>query len=284
MWKKILCLGTSSHYKLGYTDQIKLIKKVGFEATFANYGPAVDIDAFARDAKENNIIFQSVHAPFDRMADMWGTNEEKAKIAVDEMKDCLEKCIRNEVPLMVAHTFIGFRDHCPTQIGIDRFGELVQAAEGTGVKIAFENTEGIEYLHAVMDAFKGNDTVGFCWDTGHEMCYNHSQDMLALYGDRLLCTHLNDNLGIKDLNGEITYIDDLHLLPFDGIADWNSIVDRLHQANFKGILTFELNTLSKPGRFENDKYAAMPIEAYLSEAYARACRVGNMLLLKEKAY
>ena len=47
--------------------------------------------------------------------------------------------------------------------------------------------------------------------------------MLALYGEKLICTHLNDNLGIKDFEGKTTWHDDLHLLPFDGIADWNKI-------------------------------------------------------------
>lgn len=123
----------------------------------------------------------------------------------------------------------------------------------------------------------GNKTVGFCWDTGHEMCYNHSQNLLDYYGDRLLCTHLNDNLGIRDYNGNITWIDDLHLLPFDGIADWENIVYQLNKWNFNEILTFELNTNSKPDRHENDQYTQMPFELYLTEAYKRSCRVATML-------
>lgn len=51
------------------------------------------------------------------------------------------------------------------------------------------------------------DNVGFCLDAGHEMCYNHSADMLSLYGDRLIATHINDNLGIRDYGGKTTWID-----------------------------------------------------------------------------
>ena len=53
--------------------------------------------------------------------------------------------------------------------------------------------------------------------------------MMALYGDRLLCTHINDNLGIRNYEGRITFIDDLHLLPFDGVADWKWITERLNR-------------------------------------------------------
>ena len=113
------------------------------------------------------------------------------------------------------------------------------------------------------------------------MCYNYSKDLLNLYGDRLLITHINDNLGIKDFNGKIFWHDDLHLLPFDGIADWDYNAKRLAKTGFNDILTFELNNKSKPNRHENDKYFKMPIEEYVAEAYARACRFARMFELRK---
>lgn len=127
-----------------------------------------------------------------------------------------------------------------------------------------------------MAHFRGEKAVGFCWDSGHEMCYNRSEDMLALYGDRLLGTHLNDNLGVRDYTGKITYLDDLHLLPFDGAANWEDNMCRLNRAHFDGPLTFELTTLSKRDRHENDAYARMDSVEYLTLAYARACRLAML--------
>ena len=100
--------------------------------------------------------------------------------------------------------------------------------------------------------------------------------MLELSGDRLIATHLNDNLGISDYNGRIFWTDDLHLLPFDGISDWQSIGQRLDKCGYSDILTFELSRASKPDRHENDKYANMKIEEYIAEAYSRACRVASL--------
>jgi sugar phosphate isomerase/epimerase len=100
--------------------------------------------------------------------------------------------------------------------------------------------------------------------------------MLASYGDRLFATHLNDNLGISREDGEIFWTDDLHLLPFDGIADWDNIAARLDKWGYSGILTFELTVKSKPDRHENDKYAQMPLEEYIAECYIRACRLAYM--------
>lgn len=272
MWKNLLCLGTNSQFELSVPDQIRLFKKTGFDGFFTNYTNRADAAEHRKVADETGMIFQSIHAPFDRMREMW----ENGDGAVSQLIDCLRACAENQVPIMVAHTFIGFEDHTPNMIGIDNFGKVVREAEKLGVKIAFENTEGEEYLEALMEHFKESTAVGFCWDTGHEMCYNHSKDMLALYGDRLIATHLNDNLGIRDFDGEITWLDDLHLLPFDGIGDWRGIAERLDRCGFDGILTFELNRFSKPDRHENDPYVEMPIEKYLTQAYIRACRVAAL--------
>lgn len=51
----------------------------------------------------------------------------------------------------------------------------------------------------------------------------------------------------------------------------------MNQCNDNGVLTFELNRLSKPDRHENDFYKEMPIEQYLTLAYMRACRVATLL-------
>jgi sugar phosphate isomerase/epimerase len=101
--------------------------------------------------------------------------------------------------------------------------------------------------------------------------------MTAFYGDRLIATHINDNLGVKSFDGTITWHDDLHLLPFDGIADWENVARRIADVGYDGILTFELLRADKPGRFCNMKYRKMSPEEYLSEAYARACKVSAMV-------
>ncbi|MCI5545593.1 MAG: sugar phosphate isomerase/epimerase [Clostridiales bacterium] len=276
MWKRKLCLATSGQFARPVEEQIRLFAATGFEGFFTGWTPDEDIAHYAAIARAENMLYQSIHAPFTRMAEMWQDGE-RGDGALAELIDCLRVCADNAVPVMVAHAFIGFKDHAPTEIGVERFVRLARAAERLGVRLAVENTEGEEYLAAVMDACRDIPAVGFCWDTGHEMCYNHSRDMTALYGDRLIATHLNDNLGIRDFSGEITYIDDLHLLPFDGIADWDGIARRLNRCGFSGPLTFELNTLSKPNRHENDGYTALPLEQYLALAYGRACRVATLV-------
>ena len=274
MWKQKLCLGLGPVKGMATADQIELYHRTGFEGFFSGWG---EQEEFRKKADELGMIYQSIHAPFGKAADFWKGGD-AAEAAVAEMIACLEDCARVEVPIMVAHTFIGFEDHDPNETGVENYGRVCARAKELGVQVAFENTEGEEYLAAVMELAKVYPgTVGFCWDTGHEMCYNYSKDMLALYGDLLIATHLNDNLGIKDYGGTITWHDDLHLLPFDGIGNWENITGRMKAHGYTGILTFELGIGSKPNRHENDKYMAMDPEVYVAEAYNRACKVAALL-------
>lgn len=282
MYKQKLCLGASKSFPLPLCEQFRLFKKVGFDGMFYEWSKGDPTDEYKKVCDGIGLEIQSLHAPFGKTAALWHGDEEKAEEALNELIECVEACRFIGAPIAVVHAFIGFDEHSPTKTGLKRFEKLVAAAETNKIKIAFENTEGEEYLAALMEHFKGNETVGFCWDTGHEMCYNRSKDMAALYGDRLIATHLNDNLGIRDFDGKITWLDDLHLLPFDGIADWDGIAARLDKTGFDGIMTFELNRASKPDRYDNKKYEEMPFELWVSESYNRACRVAAKRKSKQR--
>jgi len=281
MYHCALCLGLSTQYRIPYTEQIELFKNVGFEAFFINWEDGIDFDEIKRTADKNGMIIQSMHAPFHKMMHMWEETE-LTQTAVSELIRCVDDCILLGTDIMVVHAYIGFEKHSPNEYGIENYRKVVEYAKIRKIRIAFENTEGEEYLVALMEAFKDYDNVGFCWDTGHEMCYNYSKDMMALYGDRLIAMHLNDNLGIKSFEGKIDWTDDLHLLPFDGIADWNDIADRLNRCGYSGMLTFEMNNTNKPGRHENDAYAAMDIPEYITNVYMRACRFAALKAKRQK--
>ena len=275
MSKNKIAIGVSRSFDTPVEEQIRLFKKVGFDGFFTEWGDEYNISECRKTADELGLEYQSIHAPFYGASSMW-KNDISALSATNELLECLDDCARFSIPIMVVHPFIGFREHTPTNHGIESFKKVVQRAHELGITIAFENVEGEEYLDALMTAFADYDNVGFCYDSGHELCYNKGKDMLKKYGSRLVATHLNDNLGVSRSDGEIFWTDDLHLLPFDGIADWSNITKRLSDLEFSGFLTLELVKKSKPDRHENDKYQVMPMEEYLTKAYECACRIADM--------
>lgn len=271
------CMGLNAQFGPALVDQISMLKQAGFHGFFVKWERGMDIAPLYERAVQEGMIFQSIHGPFLKADQLWQETDQTQDV-LDEMIECLHVCHRFQVPVMVCHAYIGFgREYCPNAYGIKNFEKLIQAAQRLRVRIAFENTEGEEYLACLMDRFSDSEWVGFCWDTGHEMCYNRGRDMMAAYGNRLMATHINDNLGISDPDGKIFWTDDLHLLPFDGIGNWKEIAGKLRKYHFSGPLTFELLKKSKPGRNENDVYDRMSAEAYFAAAYERAVRLYELI-------
>ena len=273
MYKQKIGISIGNNYSIPTPEVIKIIKSVGFDAISPMWKSEEILSDVVSLAREIGLEVQSLHAPFTKAAALWSHDEKVSGVAKNEIIECIESCQRLAIPVIVVHTWIGFEyEFCADSLIFTSFDEIVNKATECGVKVAFENTEGEEYLFTLMEHFSGNDTVGFCWDSGHEMCYNYSKDLLAKFGDRLIMTHLNDNLGISRFDGKTYWTDDLHLLPYDGVADWDYNVDRLKASRYMPILNFELGIASKPNRHENDVYSAMPLTQYFTEAYIRACR------------
>lgn len=274
MWKQRIGISIDSGYNIPTVDVVKMLKRIGFDAISPVLCSDDELTAIVSTAREVGMTVQSLHAPFGKAADMWSDNEALYIPAKNDLFSATDACAGFNIPVLVVHTWIGFDYKFDAEaLNYENFDEVVSYAEERKIKIAFENTEGEEYLFALMEHYKNNDTVGFCWDSGHEMCYNHSDDLLKKYGDRLIMTHLNDNLGISRFDGKTFWTDDLHLLPFDGVADWDYNIERLKKSRPMDILNFELNIKSKPNRHENDIYGQMGLEQYFTEVYKRACKI-----------
>lgn len=271
-------LGLSTMNKTGIdtVDQLKYIKSAGFDASFTDWQPS-NTEAIANEAARLGLFLQSIHSPFSKeykVSHLWNGGEE-GEFVTRALIDCVHDCARFDIPIMVIHPFIGFKDHTPTQTGLDNYARIIEVANKLGIRLGFENVEGEEYLAAIMERFWNEPSLGFCFDTGHEMCYNRSKDMLALYGDKLCHTHFNDNLGVR--GDEITFYDDLHLMPTDGVADWHGIMERIKKTGYEGVLMSELsyaNTVGKNGK--EHKYAEMPFDEYVAEAYRKISVAINM--------
>jgi len=256
------------------TEMLQHIKNAGFDAVFVSWKPDLDLDEVFQRARELGLEIPFVHAPFSKIEYLW-EDDETGNWALQTQLDSVDVCAKHRVPCVVCHVYKGFgKEEKPTELGLSRIQKLLDYAEKKGVRVAFENTEGEGYLDAILNRFWNHPATGFCIDTGHEICYNYGHDLIAKYGEKLIATHLDDNLGIS---GEsIFWLDDLHLLPWDGVVDFEGVAKRIQKTPFDGILMFELTEKSKPGRHENEKYPSMGYDAYLKEAHNRAVRFANL--------
>lgn len=279
MWKQKMGISLALGYPVPIKRVIEIVKTVGFDAISPEWSNLKALDEIAELANEQGLILQSLHAPYRETAKLWSKDENVSAPVLAEILSAIDGCVKHGIPLLVMHAWKGFEE-CPppTKEGISNYETIVKKAKAHGVKIALENTEGKELLDVLMNHFRNEETVGFCWDSGHEMCFNRSKDLLSEYGDRLFITHLNDNLGISDYGGKVVWTDDLHLLPLDGISDWDYNVKRLAKAKPLDVLNFELYIRNKPNRYDTLGYEKMSIEEYFCEAYRRACKIASRLI------
>lgn len=277
MDRRLIAINQVRAWETPTEEMIELTHKAGFDGMFQLYDGRNTPQEFKKWLDERHMIFQSIHVLWRQTPGIWEDPTEDGEAGVKEYMRCLEDCADVEVPIMVAHSIQGMKKHTPTELGMERFGRIFRRAEELGVTVAMENVEGPEYLDLLYRTYKDSPAFGYTWDSGHEMCYGHGENFLAKYGDRLVATHLNDNLGCTTLDGSIAWTDDLHLLPFDGIIDWKERAERIRKVGYEGILTFELLAKSKPDKHESDLYFQMGPEVFLAEAWKRAMRVAALI-------
>lgn len=252
---------------LNIPQHIELIKEVGFDGFFTSWDPN-RTEAWAETGAKCGLIYTSIHAPFSHEHRIWNGGEE-GEAETNRLIACVEDCARFDIPVMVLHTINGFSPQtpaAPTEVGFESYARIIEAGNRFGVKLAFENTEHEEFLHAVMERFWNEPCLGFCYDTGHECCYRNS-DIMERYGEKLCHTHLDDNLGVT--GDIITWYDDSHLPMGDGIVDFRRAINKIEQSGYRGVLTCELSMKHKPERDTHQKYETMAVEEFYELALER---------------
>ena len=262
-----------SSYSAPMVEVIGLLREVGFEAVSPLWQRDVSLADTVRAAERQGLVLQSLHGPLRGLPGMWDRDATRSAAISQDLLRAADDCAAYGFPLLVVHSWSGldytFRED---SLYFDNFDRLVERAHRNGIQIAFENLEGPEYLAALMTRYEQDPAVGLCWDCGHELCYTPSWDFLKRFGHRLIMTHLNDNCGVTSPDGQLQGTDDLHLLPFDGIVNWEQTVERLKQARPQQILNFELKIRPKGDRCKLDLYSHIPLAQYLAQAYKTACR------------
>lgn len=276
MCKQRIGISVGKYFPASPELLINTIADIGFDAISPVWQADDCLPITVNTARARGLTVQSLHAPDRIAADIWQIDNAVSQNALDIYMRVLQDCHHLSVPIMVVHSWGGFNmTAVPGEKGLFNFAKLVDKATEYGIRIAFENLQGEQFLYALLTNFQNNPTVGLCWDSGHELCYNRSKPILADWGDRLLLTHLNDNLGITSKDGSLCSKDDLHLLPYDGTDDWDRNIRLLRQSARQDILNFEVKPVSKPGQKTN-YYGHLPLEQYLKEACLRAKKVAHM--------
>ena len=214
-------------------EYVARMKELGFSAahTASLTAPAEQAriaDLFAR----HGLFYEFLHSPFSHMNDIW-LDCEGGEVMLAELMESVDRCAECGIPVDVIHLSSGIKAPSVSDLGRRRYHTLVEHAARRNVKLAFENLRKLYNVAWAMEEFRDCPHVGFCWDSGHEVCYTPTIEFMTLYGDRLLCTHIHDNRGIP--------CQDDHMIPFDGVANFERLAHHIRTSGYEGPITMELS-------------------------------------------
>lgn len=248
--------------KVGERRMIEILSQAGFQALDYTFSPFMEegdspwngsgYKAHAREiaeiARDHGVVFNQAHAPF------------LFQLAVDEVPDytrhilpllarCLECASLLGIPHVVVHPLHNLRyrkfHDVVWKLNLDFYRSLAPYAQEFGVKIALENMFQNDALRKtiVLDMLNDpNEYVSFydelddkehficLLDTGHSgLAGEDAADSIRILGPRLKALHVNDNC----------FTDDHHLIPYQGMIDWDRVLHALSDIGYRGDFTFE---------------------------------------------
>lgn len=261
-------IGISIFSGMKIENQVKCFKKAGVNRTFV-MSDIPDFDAAMKLFKDNDIICETLHAPFNGINNIWGFDENGAGDVSARLKDAVDKCKKYDIPTVIFHLSSGRPMPEINEIGVKRFEYLFEYAEKNGVTVALENQRYLENLSYFLNNFP---ITSFCWDCGHEYCFTTGIRFMEHFGKRLAALHIHDNrCGINT---------DDHLLPFDGNIDFEVVTQNIADSGYKGTLMLEVGKLSSIDGL--NIYAAVSDEDYVMNAANVARKLADMTAAKKK--
>ena len=263
-------LGINTDCLRGLLDEIstlRLAKSIGFEAFFTGETELDKVSELKEEADKLDMEFSFIHASFSGINNMWIEGDAYLTI-YNDMTAAIDSASSCGVPAVIIHVSSGWNAPPVNDIGLSRFDALVNYAAEKNVIIAFENLRMVGNLAYLKDRYEKNPFVRYCYDCGHAHCYTNPVEWLDIFTDKLIATHIHDNMS-RPLNDKSSD-PDLHLLPFDGTFNYHQMMRKLDEYNYSGTLMLEVF------RGARDDYKKLSAEAFLSTCYDRISRISKL--------
>lgn len=147
-------LGISMPGAIAVSDQefIETMAAVGFNATFTGLWEKQRQLSVADLLAKNGIQYETIHAPFGHINDMW-LDCEGGDVMLDELKQTIDHCIMVGADIAVVHLSAGDLAPTVTDLGRARFAKLVEYAQQKNVRIAFENQRKLANIAWAFETF-----------------------------------------------------------------------------------------------------------------------------------
>ena len=104
-------------------DMLKGLISANVKKTFIG-SENPDFDYLMQEFKKHGIECDNIHAPFDKINDMYSDNEDDALAIVNRLKSSIDKCAKYGIPIVVIHLSSGRPMPPITPLAEKRFKEV----------------------------------------------------------------------------------------------------------------------------------------------------------------
>ncbi len=208
---------------LNAESRFKIYKEAGFtHIGFYLDNNYLDInetyDNLVNTANKCGLIIEQVHLDY-KNSNMVGLSEDNEYLHYIEQK--INECRKYNIKHIVIHSSMGNNPPDITDFVLNRLHNIDKILQDCDIKLCFENVRVNNNLYKIMEQNYRN--IYICFDSGHAHCYINEEEFLYTYKDKIVCTHLHDNDGDKDL----------HLPISKGNINWKNISNLLSKTNRK---------------------------------------------------
>lgn len=228
-----------------FNELLALISAAGFnhvslshDVAHAGYHLPEGRERIARLLDENGLKLDYIHMPLEDYHDLSSADNQTRKVSVETVKLALLACSELGGNCVVIHA-CGRRSLEDNQLAAAieaataSAKELLEFASPLSAAVCLENlTANHDWQKVTLSLMNdpGLSGLTLCLDPCHAMIAN--DDPLALVKQmarRVTTTHLSDTMGEHDS----------HLIPGEGMVDFNAVARELGQAGFCGVVDLE---------------------------------------------
>lgn len=264
-----ISIGTCFDFDIPIREQLPLIMAAGFTHISLGAGVMSHSAYLEEEGREQlkkltaatGLRICSVHAPFNKACDVSSPDPEVAAAAVAVLKQCIDAAESLDAPVVIFHPAADGPPDVEARkpVFIKNVKLLLDYVGGRPVKLAAENLyPWINEITAASFDEIAHPKYGFCYDSSHDNLSGAPLAILDKYGERLMATHISDNMGREDD----------HILPFDGKFDWERFYGAFPKNSFSGVFLLEV---------EREKYKAKPVQWFLEQAFERGAKIMQKL-------
>lgn len=198
-------------------ERFKIYKDCGFthigfylDNNYLDVGETYD--NLVKLAHKYGLIIDQVHLDY-KNSNMVELSADNDYLNYIELK--INECKKYGIKHIIVHSSMGNNPPAISDFVLNKLRIFDKTMEDCDINLCFENVRVNNNLYKIMEQNYNN--IFICFDSGHAHCYIDEENFLNTYKNKIVCTHLHDNFGDKDL----------HLVISKGNINWKNISNLL---------------------------------------------------------